>query len=73
MHRVPGGEVSTKEVELGEKQDFSRLKFPASGKSLKKEPAWCAQEMTELRYVGRMSEEEVEKISGVKGKACRAL
>lgn len=61
-------------MELGEKQDFSRLKFPASGKSLKEEPAWCAQEMTELKYVGRMSEEEVEKISGVKvshAESCR--
>lgn len=56
---------------LGDKQDVSRLKFPASRKSLKKEPAWRPEWSSS---VGRESVRgETEKVNGGKGKSHRAL
>lgn len=49
------------------------MKFPASERLLKEEPARCAEEMVEVRCVGRMSKEEAEKITGVKGTSRRVL
>ena len=72
-----GGEVFTKEVTFDREDNRSFLgrNSRLSGKSLKEEPAWCVRKWEIvwcggiLRYVGRVSEEEVEKVGGVRGKS----